>query len=222
MVFSICNEKGGSGKTTLAVNLAICLDKLSEQGKCLVIDLNPQKSVSAFLSFREDSAPFDFKNSNSKELQELIKQAKKSYANIVIDTGGRDSTEMRSAMIYSDCCVIPTIPNGLDVVVLQKMLGYLKEAKGINPNLKGIICVTKATTNPFLRYKTGEFKDFIAGQNNNKDFFLLENIIYEREALKEAILQGRGIIEEGIKNAKRAKEDFLKVYDEIIRVVSNE
>ena len=217
MVFSICNEKGGSGKTTLAVNLAI---KLSEQGKCLVIDLDPQKSVSAFLSFREDeNLPFDFKNSNSKELQELIKQAKKSYANIVIDTGGRDSTEMRSAMIYSNVCVIPTIPNGLDVVVLQKMLGYLKEAKGINPNLKGIICVTKATTNPFLCYKTGEFKDFIAGQNNNKDFFLLENIIYEREALKEAILQGRGIIEEGIKNAKRAKEDFLKVYDEIIRVI---
>lgn len=217
MVFSICNEKGGSGKTTLAVNLAI---KLSEQGKCLVIDLDPQKSVSAFLSFREDeNLPFDFKNSNSKELQELIKQAKKSYANIVIDTGGRDSAEMRSAMIYSNVCVIPTIPNGLDVVVLQKMLGYLKEAKGINPNLKGIICVTKATTNPFLRYKTREFKDFIAGRNNNKDFFLLENIIYEREALKEAILQGRGIIEEGIKNAKRAKEDFLKVYDEIIRVV---
>ena len=217
MVFSICNEKGGSGKTTLAVNLAI---KLSEQGKCLVIDLDPQKSVSAFLSFREDeNLPFDFKNSNSKELQELIKQAKKSYANIVIDTGGRDSAEMRSAMIYSNVCVIPTIPNGLDVVVLQKMLGYLKEPKGINPNLKGIICVTKATTNPFLRYKTREFKDFIAGQNNNKDFFLLENIIYEREALKEAILQGRGIIEEGIKNAKRAKEDFLKVYDEIIRVI---
>ena len=217
MVYSICNEKGGSGKTTFAVNLAT---KLGEQGKCLVIDLDPQKSVGAFLSFREDeNLPFDFKNSNSKELQELIKQAKKTYQNIVIDTGGRDSAEMRSAMIYSDVCVIPTTPNGLDVVVLQKMLGYLKEAKGINPNLKGIICVTKATTNPFLRYKTREFKDFIAGQNNNKDFFLLENIIYEREALKEAILQGRGIIEEGIKNAKRAKEDFLKIYDEIIRVI---
>lgn len=48
MVYSICNEKGGSGKTTFAVNLAT---KLSEQGKCLVIDLDPQKSVSAFFFF---------------------------------------------------------------------------------------------------------------------------------------------------------------------------
>ena len=218
MVYSICNEKGGSGKTTFAVNLATIL---GEQGKCLNIDLDPQKSVGAFLSFREDeNLPFDFKNSNSKELQELIKQAKKTYQNIVIDTGGRDSAEMRSAMIYSDVCVIPTTPNGLDVVVLDKMLEYLKEAKRINKDLKGVVCVTKATTNPFLRYKTGEFKDFIKSKNSN-DFYLLENVIYEREALKEAILQGKGITEEGIKNAKRAKEDFLKVFKEIMEV-SNE
>lgn len=173
-----------------------------------------------FFSFREDeNLPFDFKNSNSKELQELIKQAKKSYVNIVIDTGGRDSAEMRSAMVYSNVCVIPTTPNGLDVVVLDKMLGYLKEAKRINENLKGVVCVTKATTNPFLRYKTGEFQEFIKGKNTN-DFYLLENIIYEREALKEAILQGKGITEEGIKNAKRVQEDFLQVFKELIRIAN--
>ncbi|RDU64553.1 ParA family protein [Helicobacter ganmani] len=217
MVFSICNEKGGSGKTTFAINLAT---KLNEQGKCLVIDLDPQKSISAFLSFREEKKmPFDFKNSHSGELQELIKQAKKSYQNIVIDTGGRDSTEMRGAMIYSDICIIPTIPNGLDVVVLSKMLDYLKEAEKINRNLKGVVAITKATTNPFLQYKIGEFQDFIKSKNEN-DFFLLKNIIFEREALKEAILQGKGIVEAGIKNSKRAKEDFLKVFKELMEVTN--
>ncbi|WP_297813025.1 ParA family protein [uncultured Helicobacter sp.] len=222
MVFSICNEKGGSGKTTFAINLAT---KLNEQGKCLVIDLDPQKSVSAFLSFREKkNMPFDFKSSHSKELQELIKQARKSYQNIVIDTGGRDSAEMRSAMIYSDICIIPTIPNGLDVVVLDKMLEYLKEAKKINGNLKGVVAITKATTNPFLHYKIGEFQDFIKNKNTQNDFFLLKNILFEREALKEAILQGKGIVEEGIKNSKRAREDFLKVFQELMEIseVSNE
>ncbi|WP_416830175.1 ParA family protein [Helicobacter ganmani] len=217
MVFSICNEKGGSGKTTFAINLAT---KLNEQGKCLVIDLDPQKSISAFLSFREEKKmPFDFKNSHSGELQELIKQAKKSYQNIVIDTGGRDSTEMRGAMIYSDICIIPTIPNGLDVVVLSKMLDYLKEAEKINRNLKGVVAIIKATTNPFLQYKIGEFQDFIKSKNEN-DFFLLKNIIFEREALKEAILQGKGIVEAGIKNSKRAKEDFLKVFKELMEVTN--
>ncbi len=217
MVFSICNEKGGSGKTTFAINLAT---KLNEQGKCLVIDLDPQKSISAFLSFREEKKmPFDFKNSHSKELQELIKQAKKSYQNIVIDTGGRDSTEMRSAMIYSNICIIPTIPNGLDVVVLSKMLECLKEAKKINQDLKGIVVIAKAMTNPFLQHKIGEFQEFIKSKNEN-DFFLLKNIIFEREALKEAILQGKGIMEEGIKNSKRAREDFLKVFKELMEATN--
>ena len=70
MIYSICNEKGGSGKTTLAINLAT---KLNTKSKTLLIDLDPQKSVSAFLSFRdENTMPFDFKSSNNEELQSLM------------------------------------------------------------------------------------------------------------------------------------------------------
>lgn len=218
MIYSICNEKGGSGKTTLAINLAT---KLNTKNKTLLIDLDPQKSISAFLSFRDESEmPFDFKCSNNEELQSLIAQALQNYTNIVIDTGGRDSKEMRSAMVYSDICIIPTIPNGLDASVLDKMLDYLKEAKKIQNKLKGFVLITKANSNPFLKNKIKEFQEFLKSKNSKKDFYLLESILYEREAYKESILQGKGITE-NLKNSEKAQEEFLQVFQELERNIND-
>ena len=217
MIYSICNEKGGSGKTTLAINLAT---KLNAKSKTLLIDLDPQKSINAFLSFRdENKMPFDFKSSNNEELQSLITQALQNYTNIVIDTGGRDSKEMRSAMIHSDVCIIPTIPNGLDANVLEKMLDYLKEAKKIQKNLKGFVLISKANSNPFLQNKIKEFQDFLKSKNTKKDFCLLDSILYEREAYKESILQGKGITENS-KNSKKAQEEFLQLFQELERNIN--
>lgn len=217
MIYSICNEKGGSGKTTLAINLAT---KLNAKSKTLLIDLDPQKSINAFLSFRdENKMPFDFKSSNNEGLQSLLAQALQNYTNIVIDTGGRDSKEMRSAMIYSDICIIPTIPNGLDASVLDKMLDYLKEAKKIQKNLKGFVLISKANSNPFLQNKIKEFQDFLKSKNTKKDFCLLDSILYEREAYKESILQGKGITENS-KNSKKAQEEFLQLFQELERNIN--
>ena len=217
MIYSICNEKGGSGKTTLAINLAT---KLNAKSKTLLIDLDPQKSINAFLSFRdENKMPFDFKSSNNEELQSLLTQALQNYTNIVIDTGGRDSKEMRSAMIYSDICIIPTIPNGLDASVLDKMLDYLKEAKKIQKNLKEFVLISKANSNPFLQNKIKEFQDFLKSKNTKKDFCLLDSILYEREAYKESILQGKGITENS-KNSKKAQEEFLQLFQELERNIN--
>ena len=217
MIYSICNEKGGSGKTTLAINLAT---KLNAKSKTLLIDLDPQKSINAFLSFRdENKMPFDFKSSNNEELQSLLTQALQNYTNIVIDTGGRDSKEMRSAMIYSDICSITTIPNGIDASVLDKMLDYLKKAKKIQKNLKGFVLISKANSNPFLQNKIKEFQDFLKSKNTKKDFCLLDSILYEREAYKESILQGKGITENS-KNSKKAQEEFLQLFQELERNIN--
>lgn len=212
MIYSVCNEKGGSGKTTLAINLAT---KLSEKGKCLLIDLDPQQSVSAFLSYREESSkPFDFALPPSKKLKEFLESSHKSYPHIVIDTGGRDSAEMRSAMIYSDCCIIPTIPNGLDAVVLEKMLEKLKEAQTINDKLQGVILIQKANSNPFLQKTQEEFRSFVKSKLQ-REVKLLNSMIFEREAYKRAILCGKGITECKESSCKKAKDEFLVMFNEL-------
>jgi len=51
MVLSVCNEKGGSGKTTIAINLAVKLGLLQED--TLLIDADPQRSIEVFTNIRD-------------------------------------------------------------------------------------------------------------------------------------------------------------------------
>lgn len=52
MIISICNEKGGSGKSSIAINLAIYLGSIGE--KVLLLDADPQQSVNVFNKIREE------------------------------------------------------------------------------------------------------------------------------------------------------------------------
>ena len=54
MVIAICNEKGGSGKTNIAINLALKLALAGDD--TLLIDADPQRSVDVFTDIRADSS----------------------------------------------------------------------------------------------------------------------------------------------------------------------
>ena len=97
MVISIVNEKGGSGKTTLAVNLSA---RLAEDGdNVLLIDADPQKSTEVFSDMRSQSGLkplFSNVSRTGVSLGDEIERMNKSFDSIIIDTGGRDSKEMTS------------------------------------------------------------------------------------------------------------------------------
>ncbi|MCW1627901.1 ParA family protein, partial [Campylobacter jejuni] len=73
-----------------------------------------------------------------------------NYDAIIIDTGGRDSREMRKAMLLSNVIIIPTIASQYDVSVLDHMLNIYKEVKLINKNIILLILINRVSPNPFL------------------------------------------------------------------------
>ncbi len=154
MIISIVNEKGGSSKTTIATNLAFKFAK--EKIDTLLIDADPQRSVETLINFRvnnELELPF---NSVSKIGDSLAKETKSlanKYDSIIIDTGGRDSKEMRQALLVSDIVIIPTIASGYDQAVLDKMLNLIEESLVFNEKLKVLILISRASPNPFLESK---------------------------------------------------------------------
>lgn len=90
MIIAVVNEKGGSGKTTLSVNLAC---KLAQEGDdVLLIDADPQRSSEAFINIRTNAdLPLLF-NSVTKlgdGLAREVKSLASKYDSIVIDTGER-------------------------------------------------------------------------------------------------------------------------------------
>ena len=213
MIVSICNEKGGSGKSTLATNIAINQGMVKGES-LLLLDTDPQKSIATFLNIRNEeghSKAFDFAYKYGENLKEFLQNVDRSK-DIVVDTGGRDSREMRIAIALSDIVIIPTIPSQFDVSVLDKMVNIVKMAKEQNEKLQAYIVINRASTNPFLYKKIDSLKAFI--EELQEDYIRLANtIIFERERYKISTQLGYGVVE--MNDGNKAEQEIKNLCEEI-------
>ena len=217
MIVAVINEKGGSGKTTLAINLACKLS--NERDSVLFVDTDPQKSGEVFVKIRGDEGLAQaFKYISEKDkLIPLLKKNVEKFDSIVIDTGGRDSKESREALSVADIVLIPTYPSQYDLSVLNNMINLYNKAK--NTDSKCFIIVNRAFTNVALKNKIAEFKELLASKEGN-NIKLLDTILYDREAVRMATAQGLGITEmQGKQN--KAKEEFNTLFKELLKEFKN-
>ena len=156
-------------------------------------------------------------------LGDEIERMNKAFDSIIIDTGGRDSKEMRKAMLKSNLVIIPTIPSQYDVPVLESMLEIYDESRQVNEKLLAFVLVNRASPNPFLHKDLENLKEFVAEIKTNKgldNVILLENSLFERQAYKKAVVEGKSIKEFCAENDK-ALQDFENFYQEILQLAEN-
>lgn len=221
MVIAICNEKGGSGKSTMAVNLAF---RFAKDYNLLLIDTDSQRSIEAFTTIRADNnveSTFTTATKLGSALMQEIKLLKEQYELVLIDTGGRDSKETRQALILSNVVIVPCIASQFDIAVLDKMISILLEVKmTINPDLKVFFVLSRATTNLFLSQKNTSLRDYLSENlkenEAGSDFILLDSVLHEREAYKNAIIEGLSIFEL-CKESDKAYIEFEAFYQEILK-----
>jgi len=112
MVISLINQKGGVGKTTIAINLASALS--SRTLKVLVIDADPQGSV---LQWQATGAnrEFDVVQLAMPELSAQIGNHRRAFDHVVIDSPPALSHVSREIAAASDLAIIPIAPSSLDI-----------------------------------------------------------------------------------------------------------
>lgn len=223
-IITVANQKGGSGKSTVSINLAVKLLEFSD--RVLVMDTDPQKSIESFTNVRENEASAKKKNlrhftlsNRTGNITESLKQFLKLYEFIIIDTGGIDSQESRKAMLYADSIVLPTTPSLFDSDVLASMLATLTEIKDVNEEVKTAILMNKISTNVFLGKELEQYRksiEKICKEIGIKDdFHLLENVLKERIAYKRAVSEGLGINEF---SDVKARDEFEKFFTEFAQI----
>lgn len=208
--------------TLLAVNLAA---RLAEDGdNVLLIDADPQKSTEVFSDMRSQSGLkplFSNVSRTGVSLGDEIERMSKAFDSIIIDTGGRDSKEMRKAMLKSNLVIIPTIPSQYDVPVLENMLEIYDESRQVNEKLLAFVLVNRASPNPFLFKELENLREFISrikAEKDLKNVVLLKSSLFERQAYRKAVVEGKSVSEFCNKNDK-ALQDFENFYKELLKSV---
>ncbi len=138
--------KGGSGKTTVATHLAVMR---ARQGRdVLLIDADDQETATDFTALRNERLPegagyTSIKLTGASVRTETLRLAKK-YDDIVIDTGGRDTTSQRAALTVADKLIVPFVPRSFDVWTLEKVASLVEEMRAANPRLKAYVFLNRA------------------------------------------------------------------------------
>lgn len=106
-------QKGGTGKSTLAISLAVAAEEAGH--KAYVLDLDPQGSTQNWYQRREAEAPAVDTTTAAQLPAALASLKKHGYDFIIIDTAGVDTPATAAAMQAADLCLIPVRPSIMDI-----------------------------------------------------------------------------------------------------------
>jgi chromosome partitioning protein len=129
-VISFVNQKGGAGKSMLAINLAVAAEISGE--KVCIVDLDKQGTVANWFNIRTAETPMVVAPTVVIHLHvnDLIaKLAGEGFTLIVVDTKGEESHGTRDAMKAADLCLIPLRPAGPDLHAIRPTVTALREMK---------------------------------------------------------------------------------------------
>jgi chromosome partitioning protein len=138
--------KGGSGKTTVATHLAVMRALAGRD--VLLIDADDQETATDFTALRNERLPegagyTSIKLTGAAVRTETLRLARK-YQDVVIDTGGRDTTSQRAALTVAHKLIVPFVPRSFDVWTLEKVARLVDEMRAANPQLKAYVFLNRA------------------------------------------------------------------------------
>ncbi|WP_305910324.1 AAA family ATPase (plasmid) [Methylomarinum sp. Ch1-1] len=211
MIILIGGEKGGTGKTTLATNLA-AMRALTGRD-VLLIDTDPQGSANYWAQSRDEeniTPRVACVQKFGKGLAAEVKDLATRYQDIIIDAGGRDSIELRSALVAAERAYIPIQPSQFDIWTLDQMDTLVETAKGFNPDLQATVVISRSSTNPSVHESddTGKLLD------DFDNLELADVIIRDRIAYRKAAKDGQAVVELKPKDPKAVSE-METLYNEV-------
>lgn len=138
--------KGGSGKTTVATNLAVI--RAAQDSDVLLIDADDQETATDFTAQRSEQrngeAGYTCIKLSGQNVRNQTLRLKEKYQDIIIDTGGRDTSSQRAALSVADVLLVPFVPRSFDVWTLEKVSDLVAEMRQANPTLKAFTFINRA------------------------------------------------------------------------------
>lgn len=193
MIITVGNTKGGVGKTTLALNIAIARALAGRD--VWLIDGDRQGTAQSAVSIRADAGHAPgiacATYPDGATLRTQVQQQRSKFDDIVIDAGGRDSTALRAALILSDVLLVPFQPRSFDVWALDDIGGLIDEARSVRDGLRAYAVLNCADPGE----SSSDNAEAAAAVANVAQFEFLATPVRRRKSFANAAGQGLSVLE---------------------------
>jgi chromosome partitioning protein len=200
MIFSFLNQKGGVGKTTLAVHFSMAL--ALRGARVLLVDADPQGSALDWSASRQSEPRFPVIGLPTKNLHREVQPHIPNYEYIVIDGPPRVNELARAAIMAADIVLVPVQPSPYDVWAAKEITDLLSEAAVFKPRLKSAFVINRRIVN------TAIGRD-VAQALADYPYPVLAATISQRVAFAESAAQGGTVLELEPKGSAAQEMDAL-------------
>lgn len=209
-VIGLLNQKGGVGKTTLAVHLA---DALARDGhRTLLVDADPQGSTLDWAASRQGDPRFPVAGLPRGSIHKELPALAAGYDFVIIDGPPRVYEVARSAIMASDLILIPVQPSPYDVWAAKEIVDMLREVSVYKPALKAAFTINRKIVNTALG------RDVVDALSEYP-IPVLSTSVCQRVALAESAARGLTVFDAD-PNGLAAKE-VLSLVEEMLKFIED-
>jgi chromosome partitioning protein len=205
-VIAFVGNKGGAGKTTLAINMAAGLARYAQTA---IVDADPQGS-SIHWHANSDAARITPVFQAESALLEQIETLKGQFLYVVADCPPSVHAPQTDAILkMADVALVPVQPSPVDLWATVHIEQAIAEASRINPALRAVLVVnqleSRSTLSQLIREALAEIAVPVAN-----------TAVRKRSIYKASALEGRTVFDMG-KRAAEAAEELDQLIKEVIR-----
>ena len=209
MIISFLNQKGGVGKTTLAIHVA---DALARRNKrVLLVDADPQGSALDWAAARRMAPQFPVAGLPRPSIHKELPSLAQGFDVVIIDGPPRVYDVARSAIMASDLVLVPVQPSPYDVWAAKEIIDLMQEATVFKPKLKSAFTINRKIVNTALGRDVVEaLRDY--------PISVMKAAICQRIAFAESAAQGQTVFE--ISPTHPACMELLMLVNEIMEFMA--
>lgn len=210
MLIVIGGTKGGTGKSTLATNLCVGLALGGRQ--VMLVDSDRQATARLWSDVRagDEALPPVLTVQKQGKLYKTLRDLEQRYDDVVVDAGGFDSVELRTALVAAEVLYSPVRASQSDLWTLEDMSTLVGSARDLNEPLRAVLVLSMAPTNPAVR-EVEQARLLLA---EYPVFEVARTVLCDRKVYRDAMFRGMGVLE--LADAK-AKAELGAFMEEVMR-----